>query len=79
MTSFLSGLSLPIRKPEVRILMKIRMEKSKRKKVQKNTLKVVVRKPPSRAAKVKNEPKKEAKSSNKIKTEELGKTIWLLL
>ena len=60
--------------------MKMKMEKSKRrKKVEKNTLKVVVRKPPSRAAKVKSEQKREAKSSNKIKTEEPGKTFRLVI
>jgi hypothetical protein len=51
----------------------MKMEKSKKKKVKKSSLKVVVRKPPSRAAKVKNEQIKKEKSSNKIKTEDPGK------
>ncbi len=55
--------------------MKMKMEKSKKKKVKSKTLKVVVRKPPSRAAKVKSQPKKESKTLTKIKTEKTGKKV----
>ncbi len=54
------------------------MEKSKKKKVKNSSLKVVVRKPPSRAAKAKNEQIKKEKSSTKIKTEEPGKKGHLI-